>query len=117
MCSYNTYLFGKSSGFIVGPCFLNACTELGALRVELPGRIGKNPPVAGPGVLQLKNHTQTFSDTTPDVEAEAVSGVRTVCDTSKLPHIQLQLQLVDLITGLVEMLQLLLETQKKVDLR
>lgn len=36
---------------------------------------------------------------------------------SELSHIQLQLQLVDLVTGLVEVLQLLLKVQARHDIR
>lgn len=52
MCVDYTYLLGQSAGFIVGPCFLDAGTELGALSVEFPGGVGQNPPVAGPGILK-----------------------------------------------------------------
>lgn len=59
----HTHLFGKSTGFIVRPRFLNAGTKLGALSIQLPGRISEDPPVAGPGILKgththIHNHVQ-----------------------------------------------------------
>lgn len=109
----NTHLFGKSAGFIVRPCFLNAGPELGALSIQLPGRISKNPPVAGPGILKEAHTWQhTVNGKLWVLSWDTVSGC--CCELS---HIQLQLQLVDLVAGLVEVLQLLLKVQGTHDIK
>lgn len=53
------YLFGLSPSFVVWPGLLDAHAQLGALSVQLPGRVGEDLPVTGARLLQMADCQST----------------------------------------------------------